>query len=145
MMITVHDSAETLRDSWQGRTLGAARGKLAAVLLSVLAHNYDDAMPALLRAVFPGYTGVAAPFLCSAGRISARGRVYAKMVNRAETEAVDTVLYRDETELQNAFRTLADTLKLSDTDRIDMFQAVARWIVCDYRINPNTGEKETAA
>jgi hypothetical protein len=57
-----------LMATWQARTLRAAQGKTAAVLLSVLAHNYDDQMLPLLQVVFPGFTSITAPFLSSAGR-----------------------------------------------------------------------------
>lgn len=134
-----------LRSTWQARTLEAARGKTAAVLLSVLAHNYDEAMSTLLRVVFPGFTSIKAPFLCSAGRVAKNGAVVANMVNRNGTITKDAVLYRDETELRDDFRKLADGLKLSDADRIEMFGAVKRWVVADRRLDPTFDPKDPDA
>lgn len=55
---------------WTARALVATRREhIGVVLLSVLAHNYDDAMPVLLRVAFPGFTSIQAPFLCTAGKV----------------------------------------------------------------------------
>jgi hypothetical protein len=130
-----------LRSDWRARALLAADNAMYPVVLSMLSHNYDDQMLPLLRFVFPGFTSISAPFLCTAARISREGRVYATVdYGRGRREI--NVLFETETDLQNAFRHLADQLKLSDADRIAMFAAVKRWIVCDYRIDPNTGMKE---
>lgn len=134
-----------LHGSWQARVLKGTSGKMAAVVMSVLAHNFDDQMLPLLRLVFPGFSGVAAPFLCSAAKISRAGRVYAQRVTRDGESIENYVVFQNEAQLQFAFRKLADELKLSDADRLDLFAAVKKWIVCDYRIDPNTGEKERAA
>lgn len=130
-----------LRNDWRAKALAASKGKMAAVVMSVLAHNFDDQMLPLLRFVFPGFQSVAAPFICTAARISRQGRVYAD-IRQKSGMVTREVLFETEADLQTAFRKLADRLKLSDADRIQMFAAVKRWIVCDYRIDPNTGMKE---
>ena len=38
--------------------------------------------------------------------------------------------------MRDAFRRLADRLKLSDSDRIEMFKYVQRWVVADRRLDP---------
>lgn len=133
-----------LRADWRLRILRAARGKLSAVALSVIAHNYDDQLLPLLQLTFPGFTTIAAPFLCTAARISRQGKVYAD-IRQKSGMVTREVLFETETELQDAFRKLADKLKLPDRHRVEMFAAVKRWIVCDYRIDPNTGMKEERA
>lgn len=126
-----------LRDTWQGRLLAAARGKTGAVALSVLAHNFDDAMPTLLRVVFPGFTSITAPFLCSAGRVAKTGAIVADIVQPTGRIDKRSVLYRNEIEMRDDFRRLADSLKFSDGDRVAMFAALKKWVVADHRLDPN--------
>jgi hypothetical protein len=128
------DDAEALRASWQGRCLCSTDGLMGAVVLSVLAHNFDDAMPALLRAC--GRV-VQIPFLCTAARIRHSGEVTADVVVAWNRIAVAVVLFDDEQELRDRFRDLADLLKLSDADHIELFACVRRWVVCDYRLDPH--------
>lgn len=137
--------AQELRETWQARALAVATGRTGAVLLSVLAHNYDDAMSVLLRVVFPGFTSITAPFLCTAGKIAKSGAVVADVVCKYGRIAKQDVIYKNTTELQNDFRRLADRLKLSDAERIEMFKAVQRWIVCDYRLDPTMDPQDPDA
>jgi hypothetical protein len=134
-----------LRDTWQGRTLAAATGKTAAVLLSVLAHNYDDALLPLLQTVFPGFTSIAAPFFCSAGKVEKGGNITADMVNRIGRVEKKVTVYRSEIEMRDDFRRLADRLKLSDADRIQMFTALKNWVVADRRLDPAMDPKDPDA
>ena len=134
-----------LRDTWQGRTLAAATGKTAAVLLSVLAHNYDDALLPLLQVVFPGFTSITAPFFCTAGKVAKSGHIVANMVTRTGRIKKDFPVYRDITEMQNDFRRLADGLKLNDADRTELFGAVKRWVVADRRLDPAMDPKDPDA
>lgn len=145
--LTFAKHAQDLRDLWQCRALAETdgRGRIGAVLLSVLAHNYDDAMPVLLRVVFPGFTSINAPFLCSAGRIAKTGAVVADMIDKDGQRHTGVPVYRDETALRDDFRRLADKLKLSDADRIEMFKCVQRWVVADTRLDPNFDPKDPDA
>lgn len=129
--------AQELRETWQARALAQAEGKTAAVLLSILAHSWDEAMPVLLRAVFPNFTSIGTPFLCSAGKIAKTGVVCADMVTNNAQIVTMAQLYDSERDLEKDFRELADTLKLGDSDRVEMFAAIKRWIVCDFRLDPN--------
>lgn len=144
-MLAIDRHALDLRDSWQGKCLAAAQGKTGAVMLSVLAHNYDGAMLALLRVVFPGFTSITAPFLCTAGKVAKSGAVVADMVGKTGSITKDTVLYRSEIELRDDFRKLADRLKLNDADRIEMFAAVKRWVVADRRLDPTMDPQDPDA
>lgn len=144
LLATKH--AQALRDMWQGRVLAATQGDpIGAVALSVLAHSYDEAMPVLLRVVFPGFEGLRPPLLCSAGKIAKTGSVVADVIRRDGSRVKETVLFRNELALQSAFRRLADTLKLSDDDRRELFGAVQRWVVADRRLDPTMDPRDPEA
>lgn len=130
---------------WQAKVLAAAQGKLGAVVLSVLAHNFDDEMPVLLRVVFPGFTTITAPFLVSAGKVAKTGHVCADVAKRDGEIVKMAILFRDTLELQSEMRRLADRVKLSDGDRNALFGAVKRWLVCDYRLDPTMDPKDPDA
>ena len=135
-----------MRETWQAKALAATQeSHLGAVLLSVLAHSYDEAMPVLLRVVFPGFEGLRPPGLTSAGRIGRTGAVVADVVLRGGLRKRNSVLFSDKRAMEAAFRKLADRLKLSDQERREMFGAVQRWIVCDYRINPRMDPRDPDA
>jgi len=149
-ILNVHKLSKEFRVMWQGRALAAATGTTAAVLLSVLAHNYDDAMPVMLRVVKPitwdaENQTVKAPFLSSAGKVAKSGAIVADVVQANGKIVKGAVLYLNETELRDDFRRLADRLKLSDADRTEMFMAVQRWVVADTRLDPNFDPKDPDA
>lgn len=137
---------QELRDSWQGWTLryaltlnaGSARPRdvMGAAILSMLAHNFDDAMPVLLRVVFPGFQSIGTPFLCSAAKIAKTGHVMADFVTRTGAIAKNQIIFRDTRQMEGKFRRVADELRLNDKDRTELFAAVKRWVVCDYRLDP---------
>lgn len=129
--------AQEIAESWQARALRKADGPMFGVLLSVLAHSFDDAMPILLRVVFPGFTSIQAPFLCSAGKIAKSGHVMADMVTKDGQIVKNQALFMNTRTMERAFRKLADALSLSDEERIAMFAAAKAWVVCDYRLDPN--------
>lgn len=143
--LSPHASAEELRASWQGRTIEAAHGMTGAVLLSILSHNFDDALPFLLRAVFPGFYSISAPFLCSAGKVAKSGCVVADVIDEGGDKLLHQWLYASETDLRDDFRRLADRLKLSDHDRVQLFLAIKQWVVCDYRMDPTMDPKDPDA
>lgn len=134
-----------LRDTWQGKALALAVGKTAAVLLSVLAHNYDDALLPLLQVVFPGFTSISAPFFCTAGKVAKSGHIVANLVTRTGKVQKDFPVYASEIEMQNDFRRLADRLRLSDNDRVQLFTAVKNWVVADRRLDPTMDPKDPDA
>jgi hypothetical protein len=143
--------AQDLRDTWQGRALAATRGQgtVGAVLLSVLAHNFDEHMPVLLRAVFPGFDHlVPRGILTTAGRIMKNGAVVAdvfRAVGKGGFIEKKVVLYRNEIALRDDFRRLADRLKFSDEDREQLFIAVKNWVVADYRLDPRMDPQDPDA
>ncbi len=129
--------ADDLRQSWQGRMLAMTYGKpISGVVLSILSHNFDDAMPVLLRVVFPGFVSIKAPFICSAAKVSKAGHVVADIVDRHENHIRGAVVFRSLKEMETAIRRLADKMKLSDEERVEFFMAAKRWVVADQRLDP---------
>lgn len=122
--------------TWQARTLAEAKGHTGMVLLSVLAHTFDEAMPTLLAAVFPGYVEPSLPCLVSAGKVDKTGAVVADVIDRDGQKRRDVVIYPTLTAMQDDFRRLADRLKLSDSDRTELFKCAQRWVVADRRLDP---------
>jgi hypothetical protein len=115
-----------IRATWQARMLIAAQqkreGVIAAVMLSVLAHNYDDALLPLLKILFPGFESITPPFLCSAGKVDKEGAVVADLVERTGKIVRNYRLYRDE-----------------------IVGAVKRWVVADRRLDPAMDPKDPEA
>lgn len=145
--IDVRMRAEDLRASWQGRALAlteAEAPKLCRVLMSVLADNYDETMPFLLHAVF-GNAGIMAPFLCSSPKIDKAGRIVADLVTKYGTRQKNWVIFDDEKQMEGVFRRLADRMKLSDAERVDLFVAVRFWVKADQRLDPAMDRRDPDA
>lgn len=140
---------EELRGTWQSRALAATRRRpMGAVVLSVLAHNYDEgtALHDLLCATFPGFESIQAPFICTAAKIDKRGRIVADMVMpNMPVIAKDCVIFRNTRHLEREFRALADRLKFNDADRVDMINAAKRWVVADRRLDPTMDPRDPDA
>jgi hypothetical protein len=138
-----------LRATWQFRALAGSKGKLNAVIMSVLAHNFDEAMPALLALAIPGFVPGRAPITdaiyVSAAKVDKAGRVVADRVSRYGHKTKDKVVFDSEIQMQGVFRKLADIMKLSDADRIEMFHAVQNWVVADRRLDPQMDPKDPDA
>lgn len=135
-----------MRDMWQARALVHAQRKhVGVIFLSVLAHNFADAMPVLMRVAFPGFTSITPPFLVTAGKIGKGGQIVADVFNRNGTISKDVALYKNEIALRDDFRRLADELALSDTDRVEMFKCVQRWVVADRRLDPTMDPRDPDA
>lgn len=133
---------DELRNSWQGRVLAAATGRMAVVVPSVLSHTYEDAMPTLFNAVLPpawdrAKQSIRTPFLTSIGKINKRGQIVANaMLNDFELPQRDVVVFANTLDFQSEFRLLADRLKLCDADRIELFKVANRWLAADQRLDP---------
>ena len=134
-----------IKDTWQARCLIGAREWQKAIVLSVLAHNFDDAMPALMETLYPGFRSIVPPFLTTAARVSKTGAVVANVRMPGGRIVKDMVLYRNEVALRNDFRRLADKIKLSDAERVELFAAVKNWVVADRRLDPTMDPKDPDA
>ena len=134
-----------LRASWQAKLLAACGGHMGQVVLSVLSHSFDEAMPVLLRLIYPGFTSIAAPFYCTAAKVDKAGRVVADVVTKTGSIVKNAKVFDDEVQMRDAFRRAADRLKLSDADRVEMFKCVQRWVVADRRLDPTFDPKDPDA
>jgi hypothetical protein len=137
--------AQDISETWQARVLAGADGKMQAVTLSVLAHSYDEVMPVLLRVVYPGFTTIIPPFYCSAARIVRSGQVVADLVTRDAQIVRNAYVFRDTRHMERMFRRLADKLRLSDDERVALFNAVKAWVVCDFRLDPTMNPADPEA
>lgn len=142
--------AQDLRDTWQARALAESKGRLSAVMLAVLMHSYLSAMQILLRVVFPrapiaknGWPEINRPFLYGPAAIDIGGRIRCGMFDRIGRRLPWTIIYATEGDLLKDFRDLADRLKLNDHDRVQMTEAVKRWIVRDVRVD-HLGRKKAS-
>lgn len=143
----INKHAEELRDSWQGRALAASRTEaFGAVILSVLAHNFADAIAVLLHAVFPGFKSIKAPFICSAAKIDHSGHIVADLVVPGGAFPLrDMIIFKNEQEMRDRFRKFADRIKCTDTECIELFQCLRNWVVADRRIDPTMDARDPDA
>jgi len=142
---TLH--ADELRQTWQARAIEATRYEpLGMVVLSVLAHSFDLAMPALLHLIFPGFQSITPPFICSHGKINKYGRIVADVVwDDWEEPTTNVVIFRNTRHLEQSFRRLADRMKLSDDDRRQLFIAARKWVTADQRLDPTMNPSDPDA
>jgi hypothetical protein len=142
---TFERHAQDLRETWQARVLAGTKGRLNAIVLSVLAHNFDDGMPVLLRVVYPGFVSIQPPFYSSAARIMRSGQIAADVVDRDGRTTKNEEVFRSTRHMEGTFRRLADRLKLTDAERIELFAAVKRWVVADFRLDPAMDPRDPGA
>lgn len=125
--------AQDLRDTWQARCLAEAKGKTAAVVLIVLCMSYSTAIKTLLRVVF-NRRDIERPFFASGAEIQLSGKLVCDLVEKSGI--VHPVVVYESTDLLNRdMRILADHLKLTDAERLELYAAVQRWVVADHRID----------
>ena len=130
-----HLTPEEIRHTWQARILRGSRGRMRAIALSVISHSCNIEELAFLMKVALLSVYVPTPFYSSAARISGRGRVYCRLVTE-DGEEKTVVVFKHKKQMEGAFRYLADKLYLGDAMRVEMFAAVNKWVVCDYRVDP---------
>lgn len=136
-----------LRGSWQVRALGHAKGVDFAVVMSVLAHSFADAVPVVMHLLIPNWDGKPiGPYLITAGKVDKTGAIVAYVVYpNSERIEKNAVLYLSQVHLRDAMRKLADELKLADRDRIEFFTAIKNWVVADRRLDPTFDPKDPDA
>lgn len=141
---------DAVRESWKGRLLRAtfthtpiagrvkAREHMGAVALSVIGHTYESELVALMAFCFPGFYSIDAPFLCSAGKVWKTGHVVADVVVKNDEQPKKrVVIFKSLRDMETRWRRVADRLRLDDADRVELFDAVKRWVVADYRLDPH--------
>lgn len=135
-----------LRHTWMSRALRAShREHRGTVILSIIADNFDGALLTLMQVTFPGFKSIHPPFLCSSAKVAKDGRIVADMVNCFGCIEKDVGLYASETALRDDMRRLADQLKMTDAERIDLFKCVRRWVVADRRLDPTMDPQDPDA
>jgi hypothetical protein len=137
-----------LSGSWQVRALREAKGQTITALESVLERTYEHILLIMIEAAFPFRARPIEPSLpcvASAVKVDKTGAVVGDIIDRDHRVTKDVVIYRSEVEMQNDFRRLADRLKLSDADRIEMFKCVQRWVVADRRLDPSFDPRDPDA
>jgi len=134
------------RGMWEAQVLLAAKDRLGHVAMSVVSRYWGDEttrLRALFELVWPGFSNITTPFVASGGRIMRDGTICADVItNDGHRMEGNYVLYESLSDLESDFRRLADRIKLSDADRIDLFAAVQNWISVDYRQNPQEVENK---
>lgn len=142
-------SGEELRQSWQGRALAYVQehslGQLGAALLSLLADNYDETMPFLLHAVIPDAAGVKTPFYCSSPKINKGGYVIADMIDKNGRKLKNTIVFMSSEQMETVFRKLADVVRMTDDERLDLFACVHHWVKADQRLDPTMDRRDPEA
>lgn len=131
--------------SWQVRALRAANGNTAMALESILTHTYEHAFLIMLEAAFPWRFEPGLPCIASNVKVDKTGAIVGDVIGKDHHVTKDEVIYRSEISMQNDFRCLADRLKLSDTDRVEMFKCVQRWVVADRRLDPSFDPRDPDA
>lgn len=129
-----------LPGSWQVRALREAKGQTITALESVLEHTYEHILLIMIEAAFPFRARPIEPTLpcvASTVKVDKTGAIVGDIIDKEHRVTKDVVIYRSEIEMQNDFRRLADRMKLSDADRIEMFKCVQRWVVADRRLDPS--------
>jgi len=129
-----------LLDSWQAKVLRSTRGRLYAVMLSVLFCKYDDdpRFRLLLHLTHGGFRP-RMPFICEAPRINKAGEVEVRLFDTDERTYLTkewVKAYDSEIAFRDTLRRLADHLRLPDKDRIELFDACRNWLNHDNRIDP---------
>lgn len=68
--------------------------------------------------------------------------VVADVVTKSGQYVKNHLLFLNKKAMEGQFRILADRLKLTDAERVELFDAVKRWVVCDYGLAANRENKE---
>jgi len=139
-LVSPRRHAADLRETWQGRALAATLGRpMGLVLQSVIAEVYDaEVLATLMYCVDDEFEGaITGTFICSRAKVDRYGHVVADVVYGGDpVKSRDVVIFKDELSMRDMFRRLADHLRFSDRDRLEMFACLKRWCPSDMRIDP---------
>jgi hypothetical protein len=127
--------SDHLRQTWQARCLAYSHGKIGPVMLCVLAHSYFDALDVLIRVVYPNLK-IKPPCWTGTAHVTKDGRVVCNMIDGDGAMIIGVTVFEREDQLTGEFRRMADRLRLDDTERRALFDAVQMWVVADHRIGP---------
>lgn len=147
--LLVHQPAALAHERWEARAIRMAtlfstdmaagarpRDMVGMCVLSIVAHKLSlEELQFLLRVC--GFRGTATPMLSTAAKIAKTGHVMANVVAKNGREYPNQALFRSTRAMETAMRNFADLLRLTDAERVEFFDAVKAWVVCDYRLDPN--------
>jgi len=136
MSLVASKHADEIRELWQSRALRESQGKLRRVLVTVIAKEYPGALVTLLKVTFPGFVDLDPPILTGYAAIAPDGAIACDMLDR-DGQRKRVKVYDSENDMLYALRMLADNLKLSDKNRVEMFTIVGKWVASDQRIDHN--------
>ena len=71
--------------------------------------------------------------------------IVADMITKWGTLQKRYVIFDDEKQMEGVFRRLADRLKLSDGERVDLFLAARHWVKADQRLDPSFDRRDPDA
>jgi hypothetical protein len=133
-VISAHDHAQKLRDTWQARALAETVGMTRAVVLVVLAEAYSSVIMTLLRVVFPGFKDITRPFFSGGATIILNGKVVCEMTGKSGLKQ-KVVVFDSTDHMNREMRSIADRLKFTDAERLEFTAAIQRWVVADLRVD----------
>jgi hypothetical protein len=131
-----------LRATWQARVLAGARDRMMIVVTSILAHSFDDAMWTLFNLAQPhcwdmNKQSLRCPFLTSIGKINRQGRIVAKVkLHDDGLLPSDGIMFANTRDFERELRKLADSVRLSDRERLEFFVVARKWVGSDMRLDP---------
>ena len=133
--LAIERHAQDLRRTWQARALAETKDKTRAVIRAILTHSYGEAMPILMRVVFPNLRGEWLPMFVGTAKIIKHGIVICAVRNHERMMVPNVPVYESTEKMLWAMRKVADQLKFTDAERIEFIEATKRWIVADERID----------
>ena len=149
MAVLTERIGKHLDGSWQARTLAKAaervdlqhvqaRNLFGAILLSMLAHRFDDDQEflVLMHCVFPFFVGITGPIVCSIGSINKSSCVVADTFDAGKTYR-KVVLFLSVKQFEGTCRKFCDKMRFSDQERIEFFAMVKSWLAADERLDPS--------
>lgn len=131
--------ADELRQMWQSRALRASHGKLRKVLITALTKEYPEAIVTLAKVTWPGFVDFDLPLFLSYAHVGPDGCILCDVMDKDKRRRKVRV-YDSENHFIYETRKLADSLKLPDAERIEMFAVLQKWIASDRRYGIH-GEK----
>lgn len=136
----------SIRDTWQAKVLCVARGGMATIVPSILAHSESELMMMNLMMVCDppcwdmSRMSLRTPFLCSVAKVNKKGQIVADAIMRdAESGPMrqrNAVLFYNVDDLRDSLRYVADAAALDDTERVRFFSAAVKWLAADMRRDP---------
>lgn len=145
----------SVRDTWKARVLCSARGGMAIVVPSILAHVSSELqMINLMVACDPpcwdsSRMSLRTPFLCSVAKVNKNGQIVADAIMREVPDGPmrqrNAVLFNRVTDFRDALCRLADDAMLSEDQRVKFFSAAVKWLAADMRQDPTLDPRDPDA